>query len=76
MNSKRRNESACPGGGARRRNRRWIHRVAATILLAPAAVAGNQNAEAEDETPALAEEIVVSAPTGAIPRWTVSAPRI
>ena len=62
MNDKRRSESARPGG-ARRRNRRWIHAVAATILLVPvpAAVAGHQEDEAEDGTPTLAEEIVVSA---------------
>ena len=63
MNDKSRNESARPGSGVRRRNRRWIHGVAAAVLLAPvaAAVAGHQNDEAEDETPTLAEEIVVSA---------------
>ena len=63
MNDKRRNESARIGDGPRRRNRQWIQAVAAAILLLPmaAAVAGHQNDEAEDETPTLAEEIVVSA---------------
>ena len=63
MNDRSRNESARFGGGVCRRNRRWIHAIAATILLAPlaAAVAGHQDDEAEGETPILAEEIVVSA---------------
>ena len=61
MNNKRRSESVRPGHGARRRSRRWIHAVTATMLAAPAAVAGQQSDEAEHETPVIAEEIVVSA---------------
>ena len=61
MNDKRQGEFARNGGGVRRPNRRWMPGVAATLLLAPAAVAGHQDDEAEEKTPVLEEEIVVSA---------------
>lgn len=61
MNDKRHGESARLGGGRRRRFRRWSHAIAAIALLTPAAGAGRQNDEAEDETPKVADEIVVSA---------------
>ena len=59
MNDKRLGEFARNGGGVRRRNRRWVHAVAATMLAAPVTVAGHQNDESEEKTPVLEEEIVV-----------------